>query len=254
MSNIVPVNDIERMASVAAATKMFGFKSKEEAMAIMLLCQAEGLHPGIAMRDYHVIQGRPALKADAMLARFQQAGGKVQWHTLSDTEVSATFSHPSGGDAKITWTFEAARKIGLTGKDNWNKYPRAMLRARVVSEGVRTVYPGVVVGTYTPEEVQDMEPRQPQTIVYDADPKPPEGDYPVMVPGKREPYTNCPSIDMWVAEFNSLVSRILSSEKMTPAEKGKKIEALMLANQQFIDGLPEKMKDEISSVARWTVT
>jgi hypothetical protein len=77
MSNIVPLQDIQAMAEVAATSKMFGFKNPQEAMAIMLLCQAEGLHPAIAMRDFHVIQGRPALKADAMLARFQQAGGSV---------------------------------------------------------------------------------------------------------------------------------------------------------------------------------
>jgi hypothetical protein len=33
-----------------------------------------------------------------------------------------------------------------------------MLRSRCISEGIRTVFPGVVVGTYTPEEVQDMDP------------------------------------------------------------------------------------------------
>ena len=83
MSNIVPFTDIQKMAEAAAKSRMFGFKSPEEAMAIMLLCQAEGLHPGIAMRDYHVIQGRPTLKADAMLARFQQNGGRVEWLKLS---------------------------------------------------------------------------------------------------------------------------------------------------------------------------
>ena len=57
MSNIVPLQDIQAMAEVAASSKMFGFKNPQEAMAIMLLCQAEGLHPAIAMRDFHVIQG-----------------------------------------------------------------------------------------------------------------------------------------------------------------------------------------------------
>jgi hypothetical protein len=33
-----------------------------------------------------------------------------------------------------------------------------MLRARCISEGIRTVFPGVVVGTYTPEEAEDMAP------------------------------------------------------------------------------------------------
>ena len=104
MSNIVPLSDITQMAEVAASSKMFGFKNQQEAMAIMLLCQAENLHPAVAMRDYHVIQGRPALKADAMLARFQQAGGSVQWKDYTDEKVTGVFSHPSGGSLEVSWS------------------------------------------------------------------------------------------------------------------------------------------------------
>lgn len=247
MSNIVPVSDLEKMAVAAAQSRMFGFKNKEEAMAIMLLCQAEGLHPGIAMRDYHVIQGRPTLKSDAMLARFQQNGGKVEWHTLSNEEVSATFSHPSGGSVKITWTFAEAKKIGLTGKDNWNKYPRAMLRARVVSEGVRTVYPGVVIGTYTPEEVQDMEPRgpskAPQEPIIEDEIEETKGEYPVMLPGNPEPYTHCATPELWVGQFNELANRIIGSAKIKEDEKRYKLEKMLEANQHIIEVLGEELRN-----------
>jgi hypothetical protein len=37
-----------------------------------------------------------------------------------------------------------------------------MLRSRCISEGIRTVYPGVTVGVYTPEEVQDFAPEPPR--------------------------------------------------------------------------------------------
>lgn len=157
MSNsLIPIGDVRQMAEVASKSKMFGFKNPEEAMAIMLLCQAENLHPYIAMRDFHCIQGRPALKTDAMLARFQQAGGKVDWKTYTDEEVTGVFSHPQGGSLTVTWTMRQAKQIGLAGKDNWRNYPRAMLRARCISEGIRSVYPGCVVGVYSVEETQDF--------------------------------------------------------------------------------------------------
>jgi hypothetical protein len=155
--------DLERMAVAVAASKLFGVRTKEEALSLMLLAQAEGRHPAIAALDYHIIEGRPALKADAMLARFQEAGGRVEWHELGDTKASATFSHPTGGTHKIEWTIESAKMAGLVRNNSngspgmWMKYPRAMLRSRVVSEGVRTILPGVIVGTYTPEEVRDGE-------------------------------------------------------------------------------------------------
>lgn len=153
---VVPFNEIERMAVAFAKSNLFGIKTPDQAIALMLIAQAEGLHPAIAARDYHIVQGRPALKADAMLARFHAAGGKVTWHAYTDTEVSATFSHAQGGSATVTWTIAQAKAAGLTNKDVWKQYPRAMLRARVISEAIRTVFPGVAVGVYTPEEVEDF--------------------------------------------------------------------------------------------------
>jgi hypothetical protein len=147
----------EKLAAAIAKSNLFGMKTPEQALVLMALCEAEGLHPVIAVRDFHVINGKPALKADAMLARFQQAGGKVHWNDYSDAIVSGTFSHPAGGSATVAWTIAQAKAAGLTGKDVWKQYPRAMLRARVISEGIRTVYPGVSVGVYTPEELQDFD-------------------------------------------------------------------------------------------------
>ena len=161
MSNaLVPLGEMDRMADSIARSGLFGMKTKDQALALMIVAQAENRHPGSVATEYHIIQGRPALKADAMLARFQQAGGVVEWQEYTDTKVSGLFSHSvnSPKPVLIEWTFAQATKAGLTGKDNWKNYPRAMLRARVVSEGVRTVYPAVCVGVYTPEEVQDFEP------------------------------------------------------------------------------------------------
>jgi hypothetical protein len=156
MNEIVALQDIERAGSYIAKSGLFGVKTPEQAIALMLVAQAEGRNPFEAARDYHIIQGRPALKADSILARFQQAGGSVRWIELSDTKAVAEFSHPQGGKVTIDWDIERAKRAGLLGKDNWRNYPRQMLRARVISEGVRTIYPGVCVGTYTVEEVQDM--------------------------------------------------------------------------------------------------
>lgn len=157
MNAIVPVSDIEKMATAIATSNFFGMKTKEQAMALMFIAQAEGRHPATAAMEYHVIQGKPALKADAMLARFQAAGGKVEWLSYTDKEVTGKFSHPQGGTVEISWTIDMATAAKLTGKDTWKQYPRQMLRARVISEGIRTVYPGVAVGIYTPEEVGDFD-------------------------------------------------------------------------------------------------
>jgi hypothetical protein len=150
------------MALAVAKSGLFGVKTPDQAMALMLIAQAEGLHPAIAARDYHVINGRPTLKADAMMARFQTAGGSVRWGEYTEKRVVGTFSHPQGGSVEIEWTLDMAITAGLTKNPTWKSYPRQMLRARCISEGIRTVFPGVVVGTYTPEEAEDMDPQQAQ--------------------------------------------------------------------------------------------
>lgn len=153
---LIPFDQIQAMATVVAKAGSFGFKTQEQAAALMLVAQADGLHPAKAATHYHIINGKPSLTADAMLARFQQAGGRVNWDAYSDETVTGTFSHAQGGSVTITWTLSRAKKAGV---GNLEKFPAAMLRARCISEGVRTVYPGVIVGMYTPEEVATFEPQ-----------------------------------------------------------------------------------------------
>ena len=157
MNALVPFTEMQGMAEVIAASGLFGIKRPQEALALMIVAQAENRHPGSVAAEYHIIQGRPALKADAMLARFQQAGGKVAWDVYTDDKVSAVFTHDAGGSIKVEWDMARAKKAGLGTKDNWVKYPRQMLRARVISEGVRSCYPAVCVGVYTVEEVQEFD-------------------------------------------------------------------------------------------------
>jgi len=168
-----------QLAQSFAKSGLFGIKTADQALALMALCEAEGLHPAIAVRDFHIIQGKPALKADAMLARFQNAGGRVKWLELTDERVCAEFTHIAGGTATIDWDKARAQTAGFWGKDNWKKFPRAMLRARVVSEGIRTVFPGVVTGLYTPEEVQDFEPAKVEATV------------------EKPPFTGSPTDGVW---------------------------------------------------------
>lgn len=180
---VYPVSDMERMAKAFAASKLFGVQNLDQALALMLVAQAEGRHPASAAQDYHIIQGRPAKKADAMLRDFLSAGGKVEWHTLTDEQADATFSHPSGGSARIDWTFKRAATAGIA-NPMWKKYPRQMLRSRVVSEGVRTVCPGATSGMYVPEEVQDIVTAEPRNVTPEQEPAI-EGEFAPVIDRKK---------------------------------------------------------------------
>jgi hypothetical protein len=150
------IQDMGTMANAIAKSGLFGMKTPDQAMALMLVAQAEGMHPATITQDYDIIQGKACRKTHSVMARFQQMGGKVEWHSLDETKADATFSHPSGGSLRLTWTFEQAKKAGLTNKDNWKNYPRAMLRARCIAEGVRSIYPAAIGGMMVAEEAQDQ--------------------------------------------------------------------------------------------------
>lgn len=153
---LIPYSDIAQMGRVMAASKLFGVQNEQQAIALMLLCQSENMHPAVAMRDFHIISGRPAMKADAMLSRFKAAGGHVRWNQYEDEGVSATFTAPDGDSITVDWTPERVKKAQLGGNAMHSKFPRQMLKARCISEGIRAVYPGVLSGLYAEEEVREF--------------------------------------------------------------------------------------------------
>jgi len=149
------ISEVERVAIAIAKGGLFGSKDPNAVLTLCLLAQAEGQHPAVVFRDYHIISGKPAKKAEAMLRDFISSGGKVEWHTLSDDTADATFSHPYGGTVRIDWTMDRARQAGIA-NPMWKKYPRQMLRSRVISEGVRSVCPSATSGLYEVGEAQDI--------------------------------------------------------------------------------------------------
>jgi hypothetical protein len=260
MSNIVPFQDMQSMATAIAKSGLFGMKNESEVLAFMAVAQAEGLHPATAARDFHIIQGRPALKADAMLARFQSAGGKVEWLEYTDERVSGQFTHPNGGSLAVTWTIDQARSIGLVKPGSgWQKFPRAMLRSRCISEGIRSVYPGSVTGFYSPEEVQDFEPPKSKHLGrLEPNPVPsitqdvesvseavlddleviesqPEKTIPMFVPNMDAPYGYYATVEDWIYAFAEMCERIGNSSKYSATDKREKAKALARANEGYME-------------------
>lgn len=151
------MTDMQSMALAIAKSGLFGMKSPEQALALGLLAVSENKPFASICAEYDVIQGRPALKSQACLARFQQAGGTIQWIKRTDKECVLEGKHPAGGTLQVTWTMDRANAAGLTGKQNWKTYPCAMLSARCVAELVRALYPACLNGVYLAEEVQDFD-------------------------------------------------------------------------------------------------
>lgn len=155
MSNIIPFNEMNLMASAVAKSGLFGFKSIEQALTLMMIAQSDNIHPARAALEYDIIGGKPALKATSILARFQDSGGIIEWLETNDKKAVAKFTHPKGGTITIEWTIERAKTAGVYDSNpTWKKYPDQMLRARCIPEGVRAIYPSCLSGLYSTDEVQ----------------------------------------------------------------------------------------------------
>lgn len=147
---------LERIAAIIAKSGMGGFKTQEQALVGLFLAIAEGIPFGRVIHEYHVINGRLTLRSECMLARFQRAGGSIEYLVHNDTEVSVIASHPKGGSLTVTWTIERARKAGLTANPTWQKHPAAMLTARAVAQAVRAVYPACLSGVIVEDEAIEI--------------------------------------------------------------------------------------------------
>jgi hypothetical protein len=53
---------------------------------------------------------------------------------------------------------------GYTTKQNWQKYPKEMMRARCLAYSVRALFPEVLLGTYTDLEMADVDPKNDYAI------------------------------------------------------------------------------------------
>lgn len=82
------------IAEDVAKSKMFGVTTVEQAMCLFYICKEENISPLGVLREYHIIEGRPSMRADAMLAKFLQKGGHCIFHVRTDDAVGATFISP----------------------------------------------------------------------------------------------------------------------------------------------------------------
>ena len=235
MSNLIPVNDMSVMADSIVKSNFYGFKTREQVMAVMLVAQAEGKHPASVLSEYDIIQGRPALKSQAMLARFQLAGGSVQWDEVTPKKVKGTFKHPQGGTLTVEWTIEMAKAAGLVRDGSgWSKYPEDMLRSRVVSRAVRSVYPACILGHYAVEEVMDFDSPAPKVKDMGAAEEiieaQPTGRYHIVLPDGTI-YSSHQTQEEWLDAYKVLVDKIRNSTKFTDEQKRDKYIEFMDANE-----------------------
>lgn len=129
--------------------------------------QELGLYSMASLRSFNIISGKPVMTADAMVAVVLGSGKAEYFRRVGEgTATSVTYVTKRRGEPeqKCTWTLEMAKQAALHQKDNWRTFPRAMLASRAKSELARDVYPDVLAGCFTVDEINDRESTAPTVV------------------------------------------------------------------------------------------
>ena len=161
--------DIMSIGKAFAESGMFtDIKSAAQAIVKIQAGQEIGIPPFAAMSGIHIIQGKPTIGA-GLIASSIKGSGKYDFRVVEHSEKICSIEFFQGKESLgiSTFTIEDAKKAGTK---NIDKFPKNMLFARAISNGVKFYTPDVFSGpVYTPEEMEQVTIDAPVEVLPDYD-------------------------------------------------------------------------------------
>ena len=253
------VDDLSRIGKMMAISGYFQDARDAAQAAVKVQAGMEmGFGPFASMTGIYIIQGRPSIGANLM-ASAVKSNPKYDYRVraMSETVCRIEFFELTGGKRESIGVSEfTAAEAKKAGVKNMDKFPRNMLFARAMSNGIRWYCPDVFAGnpTYTPEELGadvDAEgyvtsaPKVEPVPVIEAEPAPidPEPDQ------KKKDFDDEAFLRAWSRPAGVPGMSRLNAEKMTDSkgtpygEKSTKdLFFALRAITKKIDTLPEEQK------------
>jgi len=129
--------------------------TKEKILVVLLKAKELGMPPLEAISQLYVVNQKVAMQATGMLAQIYRSGKAAYVRFGGDaTSAWCEMARKDGVAAfKYVFTMEDAKRAGLLSKDGWRNYPKEMLLCRAITGCARKVFPDVIGGLYTPEEL-----------------------------------------------------------------------------------------------------
>lgn len=128
----------------------------QKALLVMTAGRELGVPATYALRNIHVVKGKPVCSAELLLAlvRRSYGPGAIRVGKTSNTACTVQYREQGwDGISEYTFSIDDAKQAGVTNNPTWRNYPGAMLRARAISAVVRFAFPECIAGLYTPEEM-----------------------------------------------------------------------------------------------------
>lgn len=172
---VVPrtIDEVQALAEILSKSSLMpdALRGKIPDVVMSILAGAElGLAPIASIRGVHIVQGKPVLSADTMVALVLSSGLADYFMCIEETDAKVVYETKRKGAPEAqrsTWSTEDTKRAGLNTKDNWRLYTRAMMKARCKAALARDAFPDVCAGCYDPDELPNMAtftPREPDAI------------------------------------------------------------------------------------------
>jgi hypothetical protein len=241
MNELIKVNPSEALSlgKTFFESGMFAdVRSAQQAVVKIMAGQELGIGAFTAMSGIHIISGKPAIGAGLMASQVKGSGKYDYKVTKHDDKIcSIDFYQGKEMIGNSTFTIEDAKKAGTK---NLDKFPKNMLFARALSNGVKWFTPDVFTGpVYVPEEMNNTEDVTPTEVsTAPTEPKP----LPTLTTSSKkydlvvERLRNCTTTVDQVKTYFTLTNEM--EEALSAIEKAAQTEA---AEEKKSAPLPQEM-------------
>ena len=147
---------VEAFAEKVATSGMLGPCTKAQAFVITEHCAKKGLSVLEFKQRYHTTkEGNVLIRTDHLQSNFQAMGGTIRWIETTDKIATAAFTYGANVDWEQSYTWEQAKRAGLTNKEAYKAHPEDLLRKNLVAKVVNAICPAAKEGCYTEAEMPD---------------------------------------------------------------------------------------------------
>ena len=170
MNGFMDFSNLERAmqcANILAESDLVPVKYKKKPNDIMVAVEMGielGLKPLQSLREINVVNGKPSLEAEAMLALVKCSPQYEYCHEtfITETETaSCTIKRKNEPEYTVQFSMADAKKAGLANKPGtWQTHPKRMLMHRARSFALRDKFPDVIRGLCLPEEAKESPPER----------------------------------------------------------------------------------------------